>query len=146
MMAVTGLANGNFGQTIARPLIEDRSILTLSREVVRPYYLKKRDLALNAVAEFFPNDIPYAIHESGGSMFLWLWMRGTKRTSREMYEALKARGVLVVPGEYFFFGLEDDWSHRHECLRISFAMAEDDVRAGLRIIAEELKASASKDC
>ena len=71
-------------------------------------------------------------------MFLWLWMRGTRRKSREIYEALKSRGVLVVPGEYFFFGLPDDWSHRHECLRISFAMAEDDVRAGLRIIADEL--------
>ena len=138
MMAVTGLANGNFGQAIVQPLLADRSILTLSREVVRPYYLRKRDLALAAIAELFPDDIPYAVHESGGAMFLWLWMRGTRRKSREIYESLKSRGVLVVPGEYFFFGLPDDWSHRHECLRISFAMAEDDVRAGLRIIADEL--------
>jgi valine--pyruvate aminotransferase len=141
MMAVTGLANGNFGQTIAHPLIADHSILTLSREVVRPYYLRKRDLALAVIEEFFPNDVPYAIHESGGAMFLWLWMRGCRRTSREVYDSLKTRGVLVVPGEYFFFGLSEDWQHRHECLRISFAMDEDDVRAGLRIIADELKAS-----
>jgi len=138
MMAVSGLANGNFGQAIAGPLIADRSILTLSREIVRPFYLQKRDRALEAVAEFFPDDIPYALHESGGAMFLWLWLRGSMRTSRAIYESLKARGVLVVPGEYFFFGLPDDWSHRHECLRISFAMSEDDVRAGLRIIAEEI--------
>ena len=72
-------------------------------------------------------------------MFLWLWVWDSKRTSKEIYRALKEHGVLVVPGEYFFFGLEDqEWSHRHECLRISFAMDDNDVREGIRIIANEL--------
>jgi valine--pyruvate aminotransferase len=140
MMAVTGLANGNFGQAIAGPLIADGSILRLSREIIRPYYLKKRDAALGAVAEFFPDDVPYAVHESGGAMFLWIWIENSRRSSRALYEALKARGVLVVPGEYFFFGDSDDsWRHRHECLRVSFAMDEADVRAGLRAIGEEIR-------
>ncbi|MEY2907086.1 MAG: Valine--pyruvate aminotransferase, partial [Verrucomicrobiota bacterium] len=91
------------------------------------------------IAEFFPEEAPYSIHESGGAMFLWLWVRDSKRTSKEIYESLKKRGVLVVPGEYFFFGLEDqDWPHRKECLRLSFAMDDNDVRAGIRIIADEL--------
>jgi valine--pyruvate aminotransferase len=139
MTAVTGLANGNFGQTIAAPLIESGEITRLSREVIRPYYLAKRDKALAAIAEYFPEEAPYSIHESGGAMFLWLWIRDSKRTSKEIYRALKGRGVLVVPGEYFFFGLEDrEWPHRHECLRLSFAMDEGDVRQGIRIIADEL--------
>ena len=47
--------------------------------------------------------------------------------------------MLVVPGEYFFFGdLAEDWRHRHECLRISFAMDDRDVREGLRIIGSEI--------
>jgi valine--pyruvate aminotransferase len=141
MMAVTGLANGNFGQAIAGPLLADRSILSLSRETVRPFYLQKRENALEAAAEFFPDDLPYALHECEGAMFLWLRVRGSKRTSRELYGALKARGVLVVPGEYFFFGLPAEWPHRHECLRISFAMSDRDVRAGLRIIADEIARS-----
>ncbi len=138
MMAVSGLANGNFGQSIVSPLLADGTLTRLSREVVRPFYLRKRDAALSAVEEFFPNDAPYAFHESGGAMFLWLWLRGSRRTSREIYEALKARGVLVVPGEYFFFGLPDEWHHRHECVRISFAMDDGQVREGLRIIADEI--------
>jgi valine--pyruvate aminotransferase len=139
MTAVTGLANGNFGQTIAGPLIASGEITRLSREVIRPYYLAKRDKALAAVAEFFPDTAPYAIHESGGAMFLWLWIKDSKRTSKVIYRALKERGVLVVPGEYFFFGLEDqEWPHRHECLRLSFAMDDNDVREGIRIIANEL--------
>ena len=139
MMAVTGLANGNFGQAIAGPLLANREILRLSRDVIRPFYLKKRQSALADIAEFFPPDVPYAIHESEGAMFLWIWMENSRRSSRELYECLKARGVLVVPGEYFFFGIpEDGWRHRHECIRVSFAMPDDQVRAGLRIIGEEI--------
>jgi len=140
MMAVTGLANGNFGQAIAGPLLADGEIIRLSKEVVRPYYLEKRNNALAAIGEFFPDDLSYALHESEGAMFLWLWLKDSPRTSRELYERLKSRGVLVVPGEYFFFGLpEDGWPHRHECLRLSFAMPDDEVRAGLKIIADEIR-------
>lgn len=139
MMAVTGLANGNFGQAIAGPLIASGETLRLSREVIRPFYLRKRNAALEAIAELFPDDVPYAIHQSEGAMFLWIWIENSPRSSRALYEALKARGVLVVPGEYFFFGEPDDgWKHRHECLRVSFAMDDDDVRAGLRLIGQEI--------
>lgn len=138
MMAVTGLANGNFGQAIATPLFEDGTLVQASREIVRPFYLAKRNAALAAVEEYFPDDVPYALHECDGAMFLWLWMRDTGRRSRETYEHLKERGVLVVPGEYFFFGSGADCPHRHECLRISFAMADQQVREGLKLIAAEL--------
>ena len=138
MMAVTGLANGNFGQAIAGPLIANGEITRLSKEIILPYYLSKRNNALAAIEEFFPDDSAYSLHESEGAMFLWLWLKNSPRTSRKIYERLKAQGVLVVPGEYFFFGLPDDgWAHRHECLRISFAMPDKEVRAGLKIIAAE---------
>lgn len=146
MMAVTGLANGNFGQAIAGPLIQSGEILSLGRDVIRPFYLRKRNAALAAVEEFFPREAPWALHESEGAMFLWLWIENSGRSSRELYEALKKRNVLVVPGEYFFFGMpEDGWKHRHECLRISFAMQDEDVREGLRIIAEEIATNPRSD-
>ena len=139
MMAVTGLANGNFGQAIAGPLLKSRQILDLSREMIQPFYLRKRNAALADIEEFFPRDVPYFLHQSEGAMFLWVWIENSRRSSRELYACLKKRGVLVVPGEYFFFGLpEDGWKHRHECLRVSFAMPDEEVRAGLRIIAEEI--------
>jgi len=98
MTAVTGLANGNFGQAIAGPLISSGEITRLSRDIIRPHYLAKREKALAAIAEFFPDTAPYSLHESGGAMFLWLWVRDSKRTSKEIYRDLKKRGVLVVPG------------------------------------------------
>ena len=80
-------------------------------------------------------------------MFLWASFPGLRIRTQELYERLKTRGVLVVPGEPFFFGLPDSeeaWPHRHQCLRISFAMPEPVVQRGLEIIAEEAR-QASRD-
>jgi valine--pyruvate aminotransferase len=77
------------------------------------------------------------LHASEGAFFHWLWLRGLGISSRELYARLKARQVLIVPGEYFFFGLREDWSHQHECLRLNFSQPAHVVREGLRIIAEE---------
>ena len=68
---------------------------------------------------------------------MWFWFEGLPISSKELYERCKARGVLVVPGEYFFFGEEKDWAHGRECIRVTFTMDEETVREGLRVIAEE---------
>jgi valine--pyruvate aminotransferase len=54
-----------------------------------------------------------------------------------LYARLKARKVLTVPGEYFFFGLEGGWPHQHECLRLNFSREAETVWEGYQIIAEE---------
>ncbi len=143
MTAIMGLANGNLGQTITHPLIESREILRLSRDIIQPYYRKKRDFALQVVEHAFPKHSNYALHETDGALFLWLWLKDCPVTSLEFYERLKKRNVLVVPGDYFFFGLSEEdknWRHRHECLRISFSMNDDVVERGLKIIGEEIEA------
>ena len=70
--------------------------------------------------------------------FHWLWLKNLRVTTRELYERLKTREVLVVPGEYFFYGLEQDWPHSTECLRVNYSGPEKTVREGLQIIAEEV--------
>lgn len=140
MSAIAGLSNPNIGQQIALPLIESGEILRLSKEVVRPFYLEKNRLARQAAEEAFGDDIEWRMHRSEGALFLWFWFPGLPITSMELYQRLKQREVLVIPGHYFFFGHDDpDWRHRHECIRVSYAMDEAVVRDGLRIIAEEVK-------
>jgi valine--pyruvate aminotransferase len=144
LTAVTGLANGNFGQAITRPLVEDGTLLRLAREEIRPFYEAKMRLARATVAACFPSSVNYRLHETGGAMFLWLWLPESRLTSRQWYERLKARGVLVVPGDHFFFGLDEseaDWPHRRQCLRLSFSMEDVTVTRGLEIIGEELAKS-----
>jgi valine--pyruvate aminotransferase len=73
MMAVTGLANGNSGQAIAGSTHRQwRRWATQPAQIVRPFYLRKRDLAIEAIAEFFPSDAPYALHESEGALLVAL--------------------------------------------------------------------------
>jgi valine--pyruvate aminotransferase len=139
LSAVVGLANNNIGQAIMQPLIESGEILRLSDHVVRPFYQEKSRLAIEWVAEEFGERFAWRVHRSEGALFLWLWFPGLPVSSAELYQRLKARGVLVVPGHYFFFGLDDTpWPHRDECIRVTYTMSERTVRDGLRIIAEEV--------
>ena len=141
MTGIVGLANGNVGQAIVEPLLESGELLRLSNEAMRPFYRKKSRQALEWVAEFFPDEMSYSVHRSEGALFLWFWFEGMPISSKELYERCKSRGVLVVPGEYFFFGEEKQWSHGRECVRVTFTMDEETVREGLRILAEEAKAA-----
>ncbi len=141
MSAIVGLSNPSTGQQILLPLVESGEILRLSREVVRPFYQEKCRLARDKALEIFGDDFQWFMHRSEGALFLWFWFPGLSISSKELYNRLKKRGVLVIPGEYFFFGHDDPgWAHRHECIRVSYAMDEAVVRDGLRIIAEEVKA------
>ena len=140
MSAIAGLSNPNIGQQITLPLIQSGEILRLSSEVVRPFYEEKCRLARQAAIEAFGDDLEWFMHRSEGALFLWFWFPGLPISSQELYQRLKAREVLVIPGHHFFFGHDDaDWPHRHECIRVSYAMDEAVVRDGLRIIAEEVR-------
>ena len=139
MSAIVGLANSNVGQTIMEPLVRSGEVLRLSNEVVKPFYVEKSRKAQEWVAESFDTNIPYRVHLSEGALFLWIWFEDMPVTAKELYERLKKRGVLIVPGNYFFFGLGDaDWKHRSECIRMTFTMEENVVKDGIAIIAEEV--------
>lgn len=75
-------------------------------------------------------------------MFLWLWFPGLPISARELYQRLKRRHVLVVPGHYFFFGLDQSDAsrpHRDQCIRVTYTMDEPTVRRGFATIAEEVR-------
>lgn len=137
--AIISLATGTFGQLMAEPLVRSGEILTLSNEVIRPFYLDKSRRTLEWMDELFADGIDYSVHESEGAFFLWLWFKNLPITTYELYRRLKQRNVFVVPGTYFFFGLAEPWAHSDECIRLNYAMPDEEVRRGLEIIAEEAK-------
>ena len=110
----------------------------MSKEVIRPYYQKKNALARQHLHEELEG-LDYFIHNPEGAFFLWLWLRNLPITAHQLYERLKQKGVLVVPGNYFFPGLRATWKHADECIRISYAQDDPVVRAGIKIIADELR-------
>ncbi|MED5585855.1 MAG: valine--pyruvate transaminase [Verrucomicrobiota bacterium] len=138
MTAVVGLANNNIGQTLALPLLESGEIINISNDIIRPFYRKRAEEARQFVAEAFDDSTPYRVHAAEGAFFLWFWFPELPISSTELYRRLKQRDVLVVPGEYFFYGLDEPWQHSRECIRVTFSQPMEIVREGIKIIAEEV--------
>ncbi len=136
--AIVSLASGSIGQVITQPLIESGEILRISREIIKPFYLEKSRQAVSCIHQAFDDNWPYAIHLSEGALFLWIMMKDLPVTACELYEKLKQRNVLVIPGNFFFFGLPDYQRHQDECIRLTYSQAADDVERGIGIIAETL--------
>lgn len=135
---ILSLACGNLGPAIAKELMRDQQLLRLGDEILQPFYQRSVEQAQQWIHECFAG-LPYRIHKAEGAIFLWLWFEGLPIDSRELYERLKRRGVLVLSGESFFVGLREDWQHRDECIRITYCQDPKVVRQGIEIIAEEVE-------
>lgn len=138
MNAIVSLAPGSFGAIMALDMVRSGEVIRLSREVIKPYYKCKAEQAMMWLREDMAG-LPYYVHKPEGTFFTWLWFDGLSITSQELYERLKRRRVIVVPGEYFFPGLHKAWRHKHECIRMNYAGDASVVREGIRVIAEEVR-------
>ena len=143
MNAVMSLAVSSVGPVLLERLLASGELLRLSREVIRPWYRQRAEQALGWVHEHLER-CDYRVHRPEGALFLWLWFPGLGISSQVLYERLKARGVLVLSGHHFFPGLADEWTHRHECIRVTYSQDEASVREGIRIIGEEVRAARSR--
>ena len=137
--AIFCLAPGSLGPALATSLVENGEVLALSRDVIRPHYSERAARAVDMLRNGL-DGYDARIHRPEGAFFLWLWLPGLSVTSAELYDRLKTRGVVVVSGHYFFPGLEyDDWTHKHECIRISYADDWSRIEQGLAIVVEEVR-------
>ena len=134
---VVNLACGNLGPTIARELFNTGEILTLSNRLIKPFYRQRAQQAVDWFRAALKG-LPYRIHSPEGAIFLWLWFADLPISSQELYERLKKRGVLIVPGHNFFPGMDSEWRHQQECIRVSYAGDGNVVRQGIEIIAQEV--------
>jgi valine--pyruvate aminotransferase len=138
--SVVSLAIGSVGPAIVGPMLDDGSLDRLCRDVIRPTYRRKRDRALAWLQDALPAHLPYLVHQPEGAFFLWVWFRDLPISSQALYERLKRRGVLVIPGCHFAYGLDAAWDLPDQCLRVTYAAAEDDVQKGIGILGEEVAA------
>ncbi len=149
--AIAALTAGSMGQAMAEPLIASGELVSLARQYVNPFYRAKSLKAKAAVERFFEGT-DYYIHKCEGSIFLWLYLPRLSIPTVEFYRVLKDDGVVTVPGEYSFFGHEDQrrnlpYPHPHydRCLRINYSGRDEDVEEGLRTIAERYRQYSSID-
>ncbi|MBY7733000.1 valine--pyruvate transaminase [Vibrio splendidus] len=143
MNGIISLAPSSVGPAIANHMIENGDLLRLSSEVIKPFYKEKSLRAVELLQQAI-DDPRFRIHKPEGAIFLWLWFDELPITTMELYDRLKARGVLIVPGEYFFIGQEDEWDHAHQCLRMNYVQDDEAMQKGIAIIAEEVKKAYSE--
>jgi valine--pyruvate aminotransferase len=136
--AVMSLAPGGVGPAVATEMVRSGEILRLARDVVRPFYERKATHILDCIREQFKG-LAYHIHKPEGAFFVWLWLPELPITNEQLYERLKTRNVIVVPGHPFFPGLSEPWPHTTQCLRISYAAPEAAVESAIAIIADEVR-------
>lgn len=138
--AILNLASPSFGQYVVAPLLENGELQRLSERYIRPYYFERAERMRRLLHEQLPDGIPWRLHVYEGSYFFWLWCEDARKTSMDMYDYLKQRGVIVVPGEYFFPGQDTGkWPHARECLRLNFARPDAEQDAGVIVLADMMR-------
>ncbi|MDW2115901.1 MULTISPECIES: valine--pyruvate transaminase [unclassified Vibrio] len=138
MNGIISLAPGSVGPALANHIIGKGDLLKLSSEVIKPFYKQKSQRAVELLQQAI-TDERFRIHKPEGAIFLWLWFDELPISTMELYQRLKARGVLIVPGEYFFIGQQDEWDHAHQCLRMNYVQDDEMMQKGIAIIAEEVE-------
>tara|TARA_B100000953_G_scaffold29978_1_gene24066 strand:+ start:2583 stop:3839 length:1257 start_codon:yes stop_codon:yes gene_type:complete len=130
---VLTLAPNSMGPGILTRMIQDDELLQVCSDVIKPFYKQKADNAVTIFNEVF-TDFPVYMHKLEGAFFMWLWFPELKITSEQLYIELKKKNVYIIPGHNFFMGMESDWDHQNQCIRINCAKDEDVLRKGLEII------------
>ncbi|MDX5629311.1 MULTISPECIES: valine--pyruvate transaminase [unclassified Brenneria] len=138
MNGIISLSPGAVGPAIAHEMIQRGDLLRLSNEVVRPFYQQRVTETIALIRRYLPQE-QCLIHKPEGAIFLWLWFKNLPITTEVLYQRLKKRGVLMVPGHYFFPGLEQGWPHAHQCLRINYAPDPESLERGVAILAQEVE-------
>lgn len=124
--------SSRYGQAIAARAISSGALSNMAETVIRPYYQSKFAVLEESLESFMPKTAPWYLHRGEGAIFAWLWFDQLSVTDRELYQQLKQYGVIVVPGEPFFPGLREEWSHTQQCIRISLTATDAEIVEGIK--------------
>ena len=127
------LHTSTFLQMVANDICE-RGILRRHVKRIRASYLERRDAMLDAMAEFFPEEVKWT-HPQGG---LFLWVTTPPRVDTvDLFKVAVAEKVAYVPGVSFF--PEGEGEGRHN-MRLNFSYCKPEVIVeGIRRLGVTLK-------
>jgi hypothetical protein len=126
------------GPAMMCEMIKRNDLLRLSETVIKPFYYQRVQETIAIIRRYLPED-RCLIHKPEGAIFLWLWFKDLPISTELLYQRLKKRGVLMVPGDYFFPGLDKPWPHTHQCMRMNYVPDPEKIEAGVKILAEEIE-------
>ena len=135
---IISLAPGGIGPAMALEMLKRDDLMRLSQEIIRSFYHQRVLETIDIIRRYLPKE-RCLIHKPEGAIFLWLWFKDLPISSEELYRRLKKRGVLMVPGHYFFPGLEESWQHAHQCMRMNYVPEPALIEKGIKILSEEIE-------
>lgn len=133
--ANAAIHSSRYGQALAALAINSGELARLSETVIKPHYQHKAEILTAALDREMPDDVPWYLHKAEGAIFAWLWLKDLPISDKQLYQEIKKEHVIVVPGASFFPGLNEDWPHKEQCLRISLTASEEELQAGAAAIA-----------
>ncbi len=128
--------SSRYGQAIAARAIASGALAQISETIIRPFYQQKFRIIESTLDQAMPASVPWYLHRGEGAIFSWLWLDQLPMTDWEIYQELKDVGVIVVPGSSFFPGLRQEWTHMHQCLRISLTGTDAELETGMQRLAQ----------
>jgi 2-aminoadipate transaminase len=127
------LHTSTFLQMVANDICQ-RGILRQHVKRIRATYLERRNAMLDAMAEFFPDEVKWT-HPQGG-LFLWV-TTPPKIDTIDLFKVAVAEKVAYVPGTSFYPDGDGDGRHN---MRLNFSYCKPDVIVeGIRRLGTALK-------
>lgn len=138
MNGIISLSPGSIGPALMLAILKRNDLLKLSQTVIKPFYQQRVTETVKIIRRYIPES-RCLIHKPEGAIFLWLWFKDLPIDSQTLYTRLKKRGVLMVPGDYFFPGLNEYWPHSHQCMRMNYILPLEKIEQGIAILADEIE-------
>jgi 2-aminoadipate transaminase len=127
------LHTSTFLQMVANDICQ-RGILRQHVKRIRATYLERRDTMLDAMAEFFPEEVQWTRPQGG--LFLWVTTPPQVDTI-DLFKVAVAEKVAYVPGDSFY--PQGDGEGRHN-MRLNFSYCKPEVIVeGIRRLGTALK-------
>ncbi len=137
--AISQLSPNTISMYVLGMLIKTRTINKITNEIIRPFYKERAEVLFQMLTDGL-SGYPVRVHETMGTMFMWIWAEGLPIKSQELYERIKSKGVLTLSGHHFFLGnKESRWKHKDECLRITYSQPFEKVEKATHLVVDEIK-------
>ncbi len=101
-------------------------------EKVKAEYKKKRDLMINSIIKYFPEEVKYTKPEGG--LFLWVTCPKSINTEELFFEAIQEKVAYVIGVSFY--------AHRniHNCMRLNFSLPTyEQIEEGIKRLGNLLK-------
>ncbi|WMY96576.1 MAG: valine--pyruvate transaminase [Arsenophonus sp.] len=135
--SIINLSPGSIGPALILEILKRKDLFILSKEIIKPFYEKKVHQTIKIIRRYILKN-HCLIHKPEGGMFLWLWFKNLPINSQTLYTRLKKRNVFMVPGNYFFPGLSENWNHKNQCMRMNYILPLEKIEKAISILADEI--------